>query len=282
MSPHPSTSSVRHAVDAGTSYHLHYRTSPTWPLSPSSSAEEGPVNIAVLDSSFNPPTSAHIAIASAPGLVPYNALLFLLASVNADKGSSTKPGHPDVPGKVEMMCLVADILAERPGAPKGGVGVATTTFPFFADKSRVVVEVLSKATARRVRLHWLVGWDTVIRIFEPKYYVKEGSHEPPTDSLRNALRPFLGDEGDGSSLVAFRRGDEAAGGEEARFLERDVVKDYVAAGKLTVVDVPNRQGDNVSSTDVRVAVKDGRWHDVERMTEPAVAAHIRKQSLYTQ
>lgn len=284
MTTHPSSDSVRKAVESNSPYSLHYQTSSRWPLPTSYNASSGTsdVNITVLDSSFNPPTTAHLAMASAPGPVRYDALLLLLASVNADKGSSPKPGHPDTVDRVELMRLSADALARRSDAPIAGVGVATTRFPFFSDKSRALVEAISRTTEpRRIRLSWLVGWDTLERIFNPKYYAKDGSISSPTEAMREALEPFLGEDGDGSSLVVFRRGEgDASTAEEQDFLEKEVVRDYIRSGKVMVIDVPDRQGQEVSSTAVRTAVKEGRWEDVGRMTDPKVTEYIKARGLY--
>ncbi|KAF9578828.1 hypothetical protein BGW38_005183 [Lunasporangiospora selenospora] len=65
----------------------------SWPFSTDGSGSTGsiaatksPIRIAVLDSSFNPPTRAHYQLLKAAANVGCDAVLLLLATNNADKG----------------------------------------------------------------------------------------------------------------------------------------------------------------------------------------------------
>lgn len=115
----------------------------------------------VLDSSFNPPHLGHYTLIK-KALEFYHGksvqVLLLLSVNNADK--APQPAAFDK--RMEMMCLMAAML-QKEGV---SVSVGITVFGKYVDKN----------TALRHHYHphgtiaYLMGFDTIIRIFDPKYY----------------------------------------------------------------------------------------------------------------
>ena len=123
---------------------LVYTTHERWPLSPTRSLPKSPVRISVLDSSFNPPTLAHLALANAPSPFPpvpdYDAKLLLLSVRNADK--LLQDGDATLSQRIEMMSLLAaKILHDDPNSPPN-VAVGLVNEPTFIAKSSVLQNFL--------------------------------------------------------------------------------------------------------------------------------------------
>ncbi|GKT87713.1 LOW QUALITY PROTEIN: cytidylyltransferase family protein [Colletotrichum tofieldiae] len=153
-------------------------------------------NLVVLDSSFNPPTLAHLRMAVSAvrdlqrGRHKTRRLLLLLLAVNnADK----KPKPAAFPVRLGMMHAFAqDLLDELRGqalsapgmgegaqeheAAGGGAGeidvdLGLTTMPYFHDKSQAISDERFYAVdGEGPEQVYLAGYDTLIRIFNPKYY----------------------------------------------------------------------------------------------------------------
>jgi nicotinamide-nucleotide adenylyltransferase len=157
------------------------------PLEPRQS--HSPEVVYVLDSSFNPPTFAHRRIACS-ALLEKNLgkparLLLLLATQNADKPS--KPASFE--DRLIMMQLFAqDLLAflysEIPATDQESIPVidiGVTKKPYFVDKA-AEIESAGIYPQGLEQVH-LTGYDTLIRIFNSKYYPPEHTLQP--------LEPFL-------------------------------------------------------------------------------------------
>lgn len=113
------------------------------------------------------------------------------------------------------------------------------------------------------------GWDTLIRFFAPRYY------QPPSPPMSAALASFV--EADRSSIACARRGDLSPAEEQA-FLESEDVKPW--ADKVELFDLGN-EAKGVSSTEVRQAVKEGRWEAVERLVPFAgVRELLKREGMY--
>ncbi|KAE8394567.1 hypothetical protein BDV23DRAFT_146708 [Aspergillus alliaceus] len=164
----------------------------------------------VLDSSFNPPTLAHRRIASTALLKNSSKtprLLLLLATQNADKPS--KPASFE--DRLVMMDLFArDLLVylknhfsspEDESLPAIDIGL--TKKPFFFDKA-AEIEAAGIYPGSLEQVH-LTGYDTLVRIFNPKYYPPEHTLQP--------LGPFLSRH---RLRVTMRPGSEWGDAEEQR------------------------------------------------------------------
>mmetsp|Transcript_38972 Transcript_38972/g.64721 ORF Transcript_38972/g.64721 Transcript_38972/m.64721 type:complete len:290 (-) Transcript_38972:79-948(-) len=116
-------------------------------------------SLAVLDSSFNPPTSAHMHMLDmAATRFGARWKLLLLAKQNADKpvvGAT-------LPQRLQMMELLA--RADSQGHTLCGV----TAHPLFVDKA-IALQALCGVGSR---ILLLVGFDTWIRVTDPKYYAE--------------------------------------------------------------------------------------------------------------
>jgi nicotinamide-nucleotide adenylyltransferase len=135
-------------------------------------AESAAPSLAVLDSSFNPPTRAHLHLLSlAADRLGLSRSLLLLAKQNADKpvlGASLIQ-------RLEMMELVA-----ANASPADSVLCGVTAHPLFVDKA-TALRSLCPSGSTRVAI--LVGFDTWVRIIDPKYY--------PADGLEPALKQIF-------------------------------------------------------------------------------------------
>ena len=243
------------------------------------------INVAVLDSSFNPPHICHQAylesIAYSPirplqkesenrdslaigcsdnHTIPLDGSLLLLGASNCDK----KVHGATLPQRLEMMeAMAKDIciktqkpiqVGETPGTSGcDNIATALCNTPRFVDKAvalyrfihrRANIDYNEKGFAKDnnaksldTRLYFLMGWDTLIRFFNPKYYT----------AFPKDLGPFFSN---GGRIVFSRRGgytDE----EVERF-----IKDRTPSGLANYVyeiELP-RDLAYVSSTNAREAV----------------------------
>ena len=116
---------------------LVYTSHERWPLSPTHSLPKSPVRISVLDSSFNPPTLAHLALANAPNpfspASDYDAKLLLLSIRNADK--LLQEGDATLSQRVEMMSLLATMIHHDSPSSPPNIAVGLVNEPTFIAKS---------------------------------------------------------------------------------------------------------------------------------------------------
>ncbi|CCK69149.1 nicotinamide-nucleotide adenylyltransferase KNAG_0C00350 [Huiozyma naganishii CBS 8797] len=122
----------------------------------------------VLDSSFNPPHWGHYTLVKKAyecyrDLYPGKSVHVLLSlSVNnADKGGE-KPATFDK--RVAMMHIMARILEDK--MPEVEVSIGLSVFPKFVDKDASI----RKQFFQHGEVVYLVGYDTIVRIFDAKYY----------------------------------------------------------------------------------------------------------------
>ncbi|KAK1775991.1 hypothetical protein QBC45DRAFT_229199 [Copromyces sp. CBS 386.78] len=346
-----SASAAVHAQAQGNPYQ--YPQSPA-PIPPT----KQPHTLIVLDSSFNPPTLAHLRMATSAveDIIKRKGkrdvdglrLLLLLAVVNADK--APKPAAFDE--RMAMMWAFArdvqqalrgecpEVLASGPGprpridngqgqdqdqAPgykqghEGGldisVDIALTAKPFFHEKSRAMAESEfynppalrgqeegEKKEEDTTEQVILAGYDTLIRIFNPKYY---GPPPPPPTSattqvirhvhdpsqkgtpIQQALDPFFSR----AKLRVTMRTDDEWGGktEQMAYLEsllRDEGLEKIGGSKgwkdrIEMVEGIRKEGEEVvSSTYAREAAERGEWGVLGRLVSPGVGKWIEGERLY--
>ncbi|TPX65600.1 hypothetical protein SpCBS45565_g05070 [Spizellomyces sp. 'palustris'] len=151
-----------------------------------------PAHLAILDSSFNPPTVAHAKLLedtmklnlldhypeSATSLASshasqgteisehFDAYLLLFATKNADKALS----GTSVTDRLLMMQALVQTVASKSDVPSDRIGIAITTCGIFLDKARALHSLLLSDGTAPVFLHFIMGYDTTIRFFDPKYY----------------------------------------------------------------------------------------------------------------
>lgn len=221
----------------------------------------------VLDSSFNPPTLAHLRIASTALLERLDSssrLVLLLATQNADKPS--KPASFE--DRLAMMELFAHDLRSHLATKSGAtntqaqewipaIDIGVTKKPYFVDKASSISG--SGIYPTQVEQIHLTGYDTLIRIMNTKYY-------PPDHTLRSLTPLFAqhrlrvtmrtGDEWGSKAeqeefLLSLARGDREGEGGKKEWADRIQLVEGKAPG-----DPP------ISSTKAREAAKSAA-HDLD-------------------
>jgi nicotinamide-nucleotide adenylyltransferase len=275
------------------------------------------IHIAVFDSSYNPPTRAHFAISltsfppaglSSESLEirrhdgqseeedPYTARLLLLSARNVDK--TLKPGDATFDQRIEMMHLQALDMEERStssrtaekDASAGNVAVAALNHPTFVGKSGILLRWFRERRLAElgldeskdsptIRLTFLIGTDTLTRLFIPKYY------EPsPTlgSTMQDHLRKFF--TTDNSDIVVAHRGaSPKARAEEEAFIQRsEDARTWIERGKLRFVrgEEVSPEEREMSSTRVRKAVAAGSDDELRVLVGERVREYIEKEGLY--
>lgn len=216
--------------------------------------------VAVLDSSFNPPTLAHRALALLPvPSCPTDARLLLLSVRNADK--VPRPGDASPVQRVEMMVRLAHEV---------NAAVGLVDAPAFVHKA----EILHAALPAGAQLTFVQGIDTLERFLAPRYY-GDGS----ITAMHAALRHFFAPDGDNSRIICTRRIVELADpqGESAIF---EAAREWVEANRINFADIDNTL-QTFSSSEVRAKVraKDNSWR---QMVPNGIAEYIEGHNLYLQ
>lgn len=239
--------------------------------------------VCVLDSSFNPPTLAHQAmLQNCASKYPSDCYLLLLSTANADKGNIAEgnedgkhgsglryPGGPEeggTVGRLQMMQTVAESMQDL-----SNVAVGWATAPLFVDK----VKAISAFFETPVDCMFVVGADTLIRIFDRKYY-------PSVQDMGQQLRAFFAD-----ATFAYANRVGSPGLEDllhASGLLSEDVKGLLAEFKhrLLPIEISERlQG--LSSTQARKLLHEGApASELERVISPRVMAFIAQHRLYVQ
>eukprot|EP00931_Biecheleriopsis_adriatica_P020910 TRINITY_DN13828_c0_g1_i1.p1 TRINITY_DN13828_c0_g1~~TRINITY_DN13828_c0_g1_i1.p1 ORF type:complete len:260 (+),score=55.79 TRINITY_DN13828_c0_g1_i1:63-842(+) len=213
--------------------------------------------IAVLDSSFNPPTLAHerllkLAVESIGSL---DVTLLMLGTSNADKALVGAQLHD----RLAMMHQMA--IAQ--GASPAPTVLAVTCHSLFVDKARSLLRMLSEnPDSPRSTVYFIVGSDTTMRIFNPKYY-----KEP-----ENELGQFFGM----AHLLSFDR-DEESIKKTREALATPLAQRFQERITLLKMDEPWMQ--DISSTRVRAALQHGE--DLSQLLLPGVQEFVLKnQHMY--
>lgn len=246
-----------------------------------------PKTLYILDSSFNPPTLAHARIilsalqSSTSAATPHRVLL-LLAIKNADKA----PKPASFEERLAMMEIFAqDLLANfkpssttQPEQGEVGVDIAVTTLPYFADKYPHISPSEAYPLPETEQVH-LVGYDTLVRLLDTKYY-------PPSHTLK-PIQPFLEEH----RLRVTYRADHEWGDREAqdRYLSdlgegkrEDIggLSKWVTEKRIVMVDGRKDGEEVISSTKVRKAVVDGDEKALGKLVTTGVKDWILRNGLY--
>ncbi|KAF5326791.1 hypothetical protein D9619_004214 [Psilocybe cf. subviscida] len=287
------------------SFELVYTPHPHWPLraSNTSTGAGSPLRISVLDSSFNPPTKAHLGLANSrpPFLndpnADYDARLLLLSVKNADK--TLKPGDARYEQRIEMMSLLARSINPSADSPSGpsphttpedisNTAIGIIDEPIFAGKSSLILSYLDGLLASRsagtgssapvVELTFLVGLDTLERLFSTRYYASESAM---VDTLRKFILPRP--DGEGSRIVcADRAASNSASWPDPKAMES--AQEFMDSGRISIIDMGNELS-TYSSTTVRRSVGSlgqddspaGTWR---KLVTKDVAEYIVENGLY--
>ncbi len=188
-----------------------------------------------LSASFNPVTVAHLALlGAARAVLPADEILLLLAIANVDKPVAGLP----VPARVALLRAVAE--------PQADVSIALVSHGRFLDKARALREHYPPGT----RLAFVVGFDTLTRLFDPKYY------EDPGEALRELFA--------GSGFIAANRAPDPPEA-VAAFLARPEIQPY--APRIRPVRLPDEVA-SVSASEVRARI--ARGERVTRLVPPEI------------
>ena len=258
----------------------------------SSTAFYAPVKtLYVLDSSFNPPTLAHLRIAISAlshdkhaNNGPTKRLLLLLATENANK--APKPANFEQ--RLAMMTLFADELVQcmrsldEENGSRGGqavvVDVGVTKSPLYLDKASVMDQSgqYGEIGSGPEQVH-LTGFDSLIRLLDPKYYPPH-HHLQPLESFFSKHR-----------IRTTRRTDDKWGGRK----EQDSYLKALADGereneggnaewasRIDLVEGRQEGEEIISSTKVRVASKNRDRDTLEKLVPRAVADFVLQEKLY--
>lgn len=165
--------------------------------------------------------------------------------------------------------------ANEASGDQPAIDIGVTKHPYFIDKAAAISA--SGFYPPNTTQVYLTGFDTLIRILNPKYY-------PPTHTL-DPLEPFLSKH---RLRVTYRTddewGDRAAqeaylkalgdGKREAEGGRREW------AGKIELVEGRREGEEVVSSTRVREAAKAGDRDMLRKLVPDGVAAWVLQESLY--
>lgn len=202
--------------------------------------------VAVLSSAFNPPTRAHAALLAVAGGVPgVTGTAALLTTRNVDKGIF----GASLEHRAAM--LVALTREGHAGA------VLAANAARFADQGPAL-----RAAFPGVAFDFIAGYDTLVRIFEPKYYAGEAA-------MHTDLEVFFAHH----RLIVTNRGEASLAAVEA-FLATAAARSF--ADRI----VPRALHDEpaaMSSTRARERAAAGEHQE---LVTPAVAGYISAHGLY--
>lgn len=231
--------------------------------------------ICILDSSFNPPHLGHFALAKEAlrypfeGSTSHTLLLLLLSVKNVDKA----PVPASFEHRLNMMYLMAQYMEQNLHVD---VSIGLTSHAKFVDKAVSVNQHLKSLFPDNylaMKLTFLVGFDTLIRILDPKYYLP--------DKLLDSLNDFMKT----TDLFCLTRKDAVSTYQQ----QADYVK-HIQLGKMSHIPlawadslhlytVEDETGDVVgliSSSQIRNAADKS---DIQ--TVDAIKDYIRQHLLYT-
>ncbi|KAF1967609.1 hypothetical protein BU23DRAFT_559253 [Bimuria novae-zelandiae CBS 107.79] len=254
-----------------------------------------PRTLYILDSSFNPPSRAHLSLATSAlkkqlgGEAKPLRLLLLFSTHNADKA----PSPASFVQRIALMSIFAeDVLSSLQTdsleeADKLSIDIGLAKEPYYTDKSVAITaeapEVYKPPEGERMIHVHLVGYDTLIRFCNPKYYP---NHKPPL----SALAPFFSA---GHKLRVTQRPfdlNDSSSREFGTVEEQEAYLQNIKDGGLQSegfdpawrdqIDMVGGTGLGISSTRVRTAAKEGRCDEVGQLCTEGVAAWMRDQELY--
>lgn len=246
---------------------------------------EPPETLFILDSSFNPPSIAHQALAhsalhvsNSDSFPKPHRMLLLFSTMNADKA----PSATSFDQRLTMMTIFAtDILESmkrtRENFSVVSIDIGVTTAPYYTDKSVAIQEEGTDAYAPQTKHVHLVGFDTLTRFFAAKYY---SDFDPPF----SALNPYFDR---GHRLRVTLRPDDAYGSVDdqqaflAKLRDGEWEKEGAKRSWAEQIDmVPPNPRAGVSSTKIRKSCKIGNWEEVGQLCTPGVAAWVQSEQLY--
>ena len=207
-------------------------------------------------------------------------VLLLLSVKNADKG--VRPAS--FPQRLAMMYIFGTELLGRKEEVEV-VDVGLSTLPYFSQKCEAISQdpfysVPGGPAATSMEQVYLAGYDTLIRIFNPKYYQADNSDGK---AMQRALGPFF----EKAKLrITARRGEWGGDGEQRAYLDglaggrlEEVGGRREWVGRVELVEA-TKDGRAVSSTAVRRAVGKGDLEGLRGLLSDGVREWVVEEGLY--
>lgn len=252
-----------------------------------------PKTLYILDSSFNPPSVAHLSLVQSAlrdhgrsENSPYR-LLLLFSTQNADKA----PSPASFVQRIALMTIFAEDFSQTLKKSSGDISdlsidIGLTKEPYYSDKSAAIQDTTPPFySSNPIHVH-LTGYDTLIRFCNPKYYPK---FDPPLSALKSFFDA-------GHKLRVTQRPTDPNDKSSNEFGTVEEQKQYVTdlrdgtrekdgfkrewGHNIDMVEA--NDGVGISSTRVRNAAKEGEWDVVKELCTEGVAAWLRDQSLYSE
>lgn len=295
---------------------LIYTAHEHWPYRPGHTIHTRPtLRISVLDSSFNPPTLAHLALANShPPLSPqrspatfapaepYDARILLLSVRNVDK--ALKPGDATFVQRLEMMRLLShDIRSIDTGESSGessqmsdNVAIAIIDEPTFVGKSTVLLRFLQTRLAtvvessnspnsisdkRDASYPFPSPKVTFLLGFDTLARLLSPKYYPTEQVMVQMLRSFLSpDQEDCHIVCAYRRSASADKTfQETQDKTLEVAHEFITSDRIAFIDIGSEE-QTYSSSEVRAKVPagDGKW---KWLVTDAIANYITERGIYS-
>lgn len=208
-----------------------------------------PKHIGVLDASFNPLTLAHEAlIHHAQNAFNFDEIVLLLAKTNVDKALF----GADLGQRLAMMVNYADSDTQLGTC----LSIAGCSHARFIDKARALREHFSP----NAQIYFLVGHDTLIRIFDPRYY----TDMPAELKVLFSLCHIVSANRENPSREVFHR-----------FMSRPACAPFT--NRVHPLQLPPSFG-NISSTEVRKRILSG--DPITDLVPESIAQFIETFDLY--
>ncbi|KAF2101066.1 hypothetical protein NA57DRAFT_55130 [Rhizodiscina lignyota] len=254
-----------------------------------------PKTLFILDSSYNPPSKAHFALAYAALAGPSaqrepkpHRLLLLFSTQNADKAA--KPAS--FSQRLAMMGRLMEDLASEIGKVRKDenvdIDIGVTTSPYYVGKSQAIEACDPPAYPSKPNHVHIIGYDTVTRLLASRYYP---DHHPPLSALEPyfcaghkllvALRPLSSSENmqdAGSQGIDEQTEYIRKLGEDA--LEAEGFKREWAAQISVLEGEDLGSAIGISSTAIRNAVSEEDWTAVGKLCTPGVTTWLKEERPY--
>jgi nicotinamide-nucleotide adenylyltransferase len=228
----------------------------------SNKQQQHTTRIAILDSSFNPPTKAHLKLLE-NSIINYNnnsqnfifhASLLLYSINNVDKITSSSDAK--LIDRLIMMKILASCIINSQKSNNNSLlqnlAVGVTTQARFIDKANAIHSSFNNNSNNNsnnnISLYFIMGFDTIIRLFNPNYY--------------NDIKKELGEFFTKNYIICANR-DGHNNDEIEKFLNNDIVKEIVNINnnnnniheKKILRIILNEEISRISSSKVRELIK---------------------------
>jgi nicotinate (nicotinamide) nucleotide adenylyltransferase len=202
--------------------------------------------LGVFSASFNPLTNAHVKmIEEAEKNYNLDEILLVLAKANVDKGI--------IGASLEERLLMVKLYAQK--YPQ--FSVAACSHGRFIEKIKVIRPLYPPET----EIYFIIGYDTLKRVFDAKYYTNLESELMELFSMSRFI-------------VANRGGNDAD--MIKKLLSRRECKPY--SEKIDLIELPPFYA-NISSTEIRERIQSGQT--IDNLAPPEILYYLKKTGVYS-